>query len=103
MFSHLDRLGYFYISLVCLRSSGSQNQGSSCIGSRLRKRHDAAVSIAVAAAMEAGLIPLETYVQPSRFALESHLDLPTLNAREEVAIRNAADEIGGAYRAALQA
>ena len=48
------------------------------------------------------LIPSDTDILRSRFALESYLDLPTLNAREEVANHNAADEISQAYRAALQ-
>lgn len=76
--------------------------GDDVVRARLRARHDAAVAIVVAAAIEIGLIPPDTDIHPTRFALESHLDLPTLNAREEVAIRNAADEIGHAYRAALQ-
>jgi hypothetical protein len=76
--------------------------GDDVLRARLRARHDAAVAIVVATGIETGLIPSDTDILPSRFALESYLDLPTLDAKDEVAIRNAADEIGAAYLAALR-
>lgn len=69
---------------------------------RLEEQHDTVVSGVVEAAINVGLIPADTKILRSRFALESYLDLPALDAKREVALRNAADKISAAYLANLR-
>jgi hypothetical protein len=64
---------------------------------RLEELHDTVVAAVVEAAVIVSLIPVDTKIQRSRFALESYLDLPTLDAEREIALRDAADKIGAAY------
>ncbi|MFJ7440880.1 hypothetical protein ACIQW5_24875 [Methylorubrum thiocyanatum] len=76
--------------------------GDARLRRRLEEQHDVVVAAVVEAAVIVNLIPADTKIQRSRFALESHLDLPTIDAEREVALRNAADKIGAAYLANLR-